>query len=56
MDNQTIRIPVAATMRKQPDGSFEMVAAEWAEVTADSVARFLLQKFGVDAVFGGDAD
>lgn len=44
-----ITLPVVATMRLQPDGSFKMVEAEYITVSADVVARFLLDRFHVSA-------
>ena len=54
-DNKTMcRIPVQATMRKIGD-DWEMVNAEWADIPADVIARFLLQHKGITPVLeGGD--
>lgn len=47
MSNDTITIPVKATMSKQPDGSFKMTAAEYATVPVDVVAALIAEKFGL---------
>lgn len=39
------RIPVKATFQKI-NGEMKMVAAEWADIPADAIARFLLQRGG----------
>lgn len=49
------KIPVNATFR-EVDGEMQMVQAEWAEIPADVIARFLIQKFGMTPIFGGDSD
>lgn len=47
MNGQTITIPVEATMRKQPDGSWKMVEANYVTVDASLVAAFIARKFGL---------
>lgn len=42
------RIPVKATM-KYVNGKMTMVDAEWKNIPADTIARFLIEKFGLDA-------
>lgn len=42
------RIPVNATM-KYVNGKMTMVDAEWKNIPADTIARFLIEKFGLDA-------
>lgn len=42
------RIPVKATMQ-YVNGVMTMVNAEWADISADAIARFLIEKFGLDA-------
>lgn len=42
------RIPIKATM-KYVNGKMTMVNAEWANIPADAIARFLIEKFGLDA-------
>ena len=46
-------IPVAATYRVR-DGKAFMVDAEYANIPADTIARFLIEKFGYDASFKGE--
>lgn len=41
------RIPVRATM-KRVNGEMTMISAEWADISADMIARFLIEKFGLD--------
>lgn len=45
------RIPVKATMQ-YVNGKMTMVDAEWAKIPADAIARFLIEKFGLDAKEG----
>lgn len=47
MSSTTITIPVSATMRKQPDGSFKMVNAEYATLDVAEVAFFIANKLGI---------
>ena len=56
MDN-VCRIPVSATFTLYK-GSDELVMtkAEWAGIPADTIARFLLERFGADAIFNGGED
>lgn len=51
------RIPVSATFTLMK-GSDELIMAkaEWADIPADTIARFLLEKFGADAIFRGEGD
>lgn len=53
MDNEKAmcRIPVKATMQRV-NGEMVMVSAEWAYISADAIARFLIEKFGLDAKEG----
>lgn len=53
------RIPVSATMQII-DGKAVMVAAEYADIPAEDIARFIVERMGVSAVpglsdEGGDA-
>lgn len=41
------RIPVKATMQ-YVNGVMTMVNAEWADISADAIARFLIEKCGLD--------
>lgn len=57
MDDKTkadnmCRIPIEASY-KIIDGKAVMVDALWEDIPADVIARFLLRKFGADAIFGG---
>ena len=47
MDSAPMRVPVAATMRRNADGSYSMINAEWADITPEQFARFLIMKFGI---------
>ena len=47
-------IPVEATYRAI-DGEVVRVSAKYVDVPADVIARFLIQKFGIDAIFKGEA-
>lgn len=42
------RIPVKATMQ-YVNGKMVMTDAVWADIPADVIARFLIEKFGLDA-------
>lgn len=44
-------IPVSARMVRQPDGSYKIdpERSVYADLPADAVARFLIEKFGLDA-------
>jgi hypothetical protein len=41
------RIPIRATMQ-YVNGVMTMVNAEWADIPADAIARFLIEKFGLE--------
>ena len=49
MKDNTCRIPVQATMQKI-GGKYVMVSAEYAEIPADIIARFLLDRSGLSSV------
>ena len=53
MNDSICRIPVRATYRVI-DGKAFMLNAEWEEIPSDIIARFLIEKFGVDAFFEGE--
>lgn len=55
--NDICRIPVAATYTVYK-GSSEpvMTAAEYADIPAADIAKYLVERCGVDAIFGGEAD
>lgn len=54
MQDNICRIPVRATY-SVINGKPVMTAAEYAEVSADTIAKFLVDKLGVDAIFGEGA-
>lgn len=45
------RVPVAATMQII-NGEPAMIAAEYADIPADKIAAFLVERFGAGAIFG----
>lgn len=48
------KIPVAATFTVYKGSSTPvMTKAEYVDIPADAIARFLLEKFGADAIFEG---
>ena len=50
------KIPVNATMKKI-NGEWVMVSADWVDIPADVIARFLLKHSGITAILeGGDID
>lgn len=51
MPETMCRIPLSAIITVQ-DGKAEIVSAEYREVPADLVARFLVEKFGPAVIFG----
>lgn len=57
MDN-LCKIPVSATFTVYKGSEKPvMTAAEWVDVPADVIAKFLIEKFGADAIFnGGEGD
>lgn len=58
-NNDLCRIPVSATFTVYKGSSNKpiMTKAEWADVPADVIAKFLIEKFGADAIFnGGEGD
>lgn len=54
-DNNTCRIPVNATMQKI-NGEYVMVAAEYADIPAEKIAEFLVERVGAAVIFGGSED
>lgn len=47
------RIPVSARYElDHTTGIMTKVSAEYADIPADLIARFLIEKFGIDAIFG----
>lgn len=56
-DEATCRIPVRATYTLYHDtGEMVLTSADYEDIPADVIARFLLEKFGYDAIFGGDGE
>lgn len=51
MQDNICKIPVTATF-SIIDGKPVMTAVEYAEISADAIARFLVERCGVDAIFG----
>lgn len=54
MPDNICKIPVSATFTIV-DGEAVMTAAEYAEIPADAIARFLVDKLGADAIFSKEA-
>lgn len=52
--DEMCKIPVEATYRVI-DGEVVRVSAKYVDVPADVIARFLIQKFGLDTIFKGEA-
>lgn len=55
MPETMCKIPLSAVITVQ-DGKAEIVSAEYQEVPADLVARFLVEKFGPAAIFGRETE
>lgn len=45
------RIPVSATYA-EINGEMVMVSAEYKDIPAEVIAKFLIEKFGASAIFG----
>ena len=56
-EKKLLHIPIVGYMEKQPDGSYKLneEKSEWADVDPDLVARFLIEKFGYEKIFGEPA-
>lgn len=54
MPDNICKIPVVGHMTKGPDGHYHLdeAASTWAEIPASAIARFLVDKLGVDTIFG----
>lgn len=52
MKDNVCRIPVSATV-EIIDGKAVMTSAVYANIPADIIARFLIEKFGIVPIFGG---
>lgn len=50
--NDICRIPIVGHMVKGPDGAYYLDEASsvWADIPAEAIARFLVDKLGVDAI------
>lgn len=55
MPDNMCRIPVSATMQII-DGEPVMVAAEYADIPAEKIAAFLVERAGAATIFGGDKE
>lgn len=54
--NDTCRVPVTATYTVYKGSNKPvMTSAEYADIPADAIARFLIERCGADAIFGGEA-
>lgn len=51
--NDMCRIPTRVTY-SVINGEPIMTAAEYSEVSADAIAKFLVDKLGANAIFGGE--
>lgn len=47
------KIPVKATMQKI-NGEYVMIAAEYADIPAEKIAAFLVERAGATTIFGGE--
>lgn len=52
--NDICKIPVSATYTIV-NGEPVMTSAEYVDISADAIARFLIERFGADAIFGEEA-
>ena len=52
MNKDICKIPIQATY-KIVDGEVELVSAEYTDIPADNIARFLIQNFGMTPIFTG---
>lgn len=50
MNNAMCRVPLSAVITVE-DGKAEIISAEYEDVPADLVARFLIERFGPAAIF-----
>lgn len=57
MQDNVCKIPVTGYMTKGPDGHYHLdeAASSWAEIPASVIARFLVERCGVDCIFGKEA-
>ena len=56
MKDNICRVPVSAVYSVEHGSDTPvMVSAEYADIPADAIARYLVERCGVDAIFGGEA-
>lgn len=57
MPNDICRIPVVGHMTKGADGHYHLdeASSTWADIPADAIAHFLVERCGTDAIFGEEA-
>lgn len=56
VSKEMCRIPVSATYA-EINGEMVMVSAEYKDIPAEVIAKFLIEKFGAAAIFGdGESD
>lgn len=56
MTDNLCRIPVVGHMVEGADGRYHLdeAGSTWADVPADAIARFLLERCGADVIFNGE--
>ena len=54
MQENVCKIPIIGHMTKGPDGRYRLdeATSTWAEIPATVIARFLVERCGVDTIFG----
>lgn len=56
MPDNICRVPVTATYSVSKGGGEPiMTSAEYVDIPADAIARFLIEHYGADAIFGEEA-
>ena len=57
-EKRLLHLPIVGYMEAGPDGEYHLNAekSEWADVDPDLVARFLIDRFGHERIFGGGAE
>lgn len=58
MEVKTCRIHVEGYMEMGADGEYHLNPAKskWEDIPASLIAEFLIEKFGREAIFGGEDD
>lgn len=53
MQDTICKVPVVGRMVKGPDGTYHLdkAGSTWADIPADAIARFLVERCGSDAIF-----